>query len=298
MAVVLARPQVHFGAIVLVPTLIWYAIVVVSPVVQTIRISLLNYRLLDPGHSSFVGLQNFATLITSPRFGLAVGNTLAWALFAFVFIVPISLLLAWCLVSVGRGRTVYQAVVFLPVVVSLVAVATLFRILMDPEVGLLNAILRGLGLPESRWLSSSDTALPVLAAISAWKSLGIYVVILVAGMLNIPAELYDAARVDGASAWQTFRRITLPLLGNVLALVTVLLTIGSLQEFTLPTVIYGSAGAAGPGESTFLYNQLIYDEAFTNVRFGTASAGALLQFAVILIFSLVWMRLLRPRWSQ
>jgi multiple sugar transport system permease protein len=172
-------------------------------------------------------------------------------------------------------------------------VALIFRILMDPEVGFLNKLFSSVGLPRLQWLSASDTALPVLLGIASWKAIGVFVVILTAGMLNIPTELYDAARVDGAGGWQLFRRITLPMLTNTLALVTVLLTIGSLQEFTLPTVVT----QGGPGNATYLYNMLIFQEAFVNIRFGTASAAALLQFVVILVASIMWLRLLRPRWS-
>ena len=293
LATVASRPQTRFAAVVLIPSILWYSAFVLVPIIQTIQIASLDYQLLNPARSEFVALDNFVELVANPRFGIAVVNTVIWSLLAFVVIIPISLLLAQCLVLVKRGRNVYQAFIFLPVVVSLVAVALLFRILMDPEVGFFNKLLTSVGLPSLRWLSSSDTALPVLLGIASWKSIGVYVVILTAGMLNIPTEIYDAARVDGANGLQLFRRITLPLLGHTLALVTVLLTIGSLQEFTLPTVVT----QGGPGESTFLYNMLIYQEAFVNVRFGTASAAALLQFGVILVMSLFWLRLLRPRWS-
>ena len=293
LAIVVARPQVRFAAAVLIPSLIWYGAFVVLPILQTIQISVLNYHLLDPAKNTFTGLDNFTNLIRNPLFSKAVVNTLVWTVLAIVVIVPISLVFAQCLVIVKRGRNVYQAVIFVPVVVSLVAVALIFRILMDPEVGLFNKVLSGLGLPTLQWLSSSDTALPVLLGIASWKTIGVFVVILTAGMLNIPTEIYEAARVDGASGRQLFRRITLPLLGHTLALVMVLLTIGSLQEFTLPTVVT----QGGPGDSTFLYNMLIFQEAFVNLRFGTASAAALLQFVVILIASMMWLRLLRPKWS-
>ncbi len=162
---------------------------------------------------------------------------------------------------------------------------------MNPEVGFFNRVLNDVGLPGFSWLSSSDTALVTLVGISAWKSIGLFVVILTAGMLNIPAEVYDAARVDGAGRWQLFRRVTLPLLLPTLALVMVLITIASLQEYTLPTVVTGAPGLqGGPGESTLLYNLVVYDEAFTYVRFGTASAAALIEFVVILGISLVWLR--------
>jgi len=286
-----SRPQFRFAAAVLIPSLIWYTAFVFLPILQTIQISTLNYRLLDPSKSKFVGLDNFAQLAANPLFPIAVVNTVVWTVMALVVIIPISLLLAQCLVIVGRGRNVYQAFIFLPVVVSLVAIALMFRILMDPEGGYFNKVLSSLGLPTLKWLSASDSALPVLLGIASWKAIGVFVVILTAGMLNIPTEIYDAARVDGAGGWQLFRRITLPLLSSTLALVAVLLTIGSLQEFTLPTVIT----QGGPGNATFLYNMLIFQEAFTNLRFGTAAAASLLQFVVILVASIMWLRLLRPK---
>jgi multiple sugar transport system permease protein len=289
----LSRPQFRFAAAVIIPSVLWYTFFVLVPVLQTIQISTLDYQLLNPGSSRFVGLDNFAALFANPLFPVAVANTVTWTVMAIAVIVPISLALAQCLVIVGRGRNVYQAFIFLPVVVSLVAVALIFRILMDPQTGFLNKVFTGVGLPPLQWLSSSDTALPVLLGIASWKSIGVYVVILTAGMLNIPTELYDAARVDGAGGWQLFRRITLPMLTNTLALVMVLLTIGSLQEYTFPTVVT----QGGPGNATYLYNMLIYQEAFVNIRFGTAAAAALLQFVVILVASVLWLRVLRSRWT-
>lgn len=281
---------------VLVPTIVWYLIFVVVPIIQSIQLSFLAYNLLEPQRSQFVGLANFADLFANPRFLTGIINTTAWTAMSFIAVVPLSLLLAACLVSVERGRAIYQAIIFLPVVVSLVALGVLFRVLMDPEVGFFNRVLTSVGLPAFSWLSNSDTALATLVGIAAWKSIGLYVVILTAGMLAIPRELYDAAKVDGAGGVQLFFGITLPLLRPTLALVLVLLTIGSLQEFTLPRVVTGAPGLqGGPGESTLLYNLVIYDEAFTYVRFGTASAAALLEFIVILAVSLVWLRLLRSR---
>lgn len=296
-AQLLAKPQFRFGAIVLIPTFAWYAFFVFAPILRSIQLSVLDYNLLNPETSRFVGIDNFVDLLSSHRFAVGVMNSLSWSVLSFIAIVPISLLLAACLASVGRGRSIYQAIIFLPVVVSVVALGVLFRVLMDPEVGFFNRVLTSVGLPAFAWLSSSDTALATLVGIGAWKSIGLYVVILTAGMLNIPGEVYDAAKVDGAGRLQLFRRITFPLLLPTLALVMVLITIGSLQEYTLPTVVTGAPGLqGGPGESTLLYNLVIYDEAFTYVRFGTASAAALVEFAVILGISLIWLRLLRSRY--
>ncbi len=290
---VLRKPQLWFGLTMLLPMVVWYWIFSFRPIITAFRMSVVAYKILDPKNSQFVGFGNFIKITQHPLFLVSVKNTLLWAFLAFVFMLPLAMVIAVCLSKVRRGRNAYQALIFIPVVVSLVAVSLLFRMLMDPEVGQLNKVLSSLGLPELRWLSSSQTALPTAVLIGVWKGVGFHIVILTAGLLNVPAELYDAALVDGANAWQQFWKVTLPLLGHTIVLITVLLAIGALQEFTQPTVLTGG----GPGNATFLYNMLLYQEAFTYMRFGTATAASLMQFVFILGISILQIKLIRPQWS-
>jgi ABC-type sugar transport system permease subunit len=289
----LRKPQFWFGVTILVPTLIWYWYFAYQPIILAFRIAVVRYQILDPGGSPFVGLDNFRQLFNNPLFLISIRNTLTWAVLSFVGMLPIALGISLCLVNIKRGRNFYQGIIFLPVVISLVAIALLFRMLMDPEVGQLNWILARFGLPGYTWLSSSDTALPTAVGIGIWKGLGFYVVILTAGILNIPMELQDAATVDGVNPWQRLRHMTLPLLSHTLALVMVVLAIGALQEFTSVFVLTNG----GPGNSTYMYNLLIYQEAFQDIRFGTATAAALIQFIFIIMITVVQLRLIRPRWS-
>ena len=289
----LRKPQFWFGVTIIIPTLIWYWFFAYQPIILAFRLAVVKYQLLDPAGSPFVGLDNFRQLFENPLFLVSIRNTLVWALFSFVAMLPISLLISVCLVNVRRGRNLYQGILFLPVVISLVAIALLFRMLMDPEVGQLNRILESIGLPPFQWLSSSDTALATAVGIGVWKGLGFYVVILTAGMLNIPMELQDAATVDGVTGWQRFRFMTLPLLSHTLALIMVILAIGALQEFTGVFVLTNG----GPGNATYMYNLLIYQEAFQDIRFGTATAAALIQFVFIIFISILQLRLIRPSWS-
>jgi ABC-type sugar transport system permease subunit len=289
----LRRPQFWFGVTMIVPMIAWYWIFSFRPIIRAFRMSTVTYKILEPETSPFVGFDNFVKISRHPLFLTSIQNTLLWAVLAFVFMLPIAMVIAVALSKVRRGRNIYQALIFIPVVVSLVAVSLLFRMLMDPEVGQLNKLLGAVGLPKLQWLSDSATALPTAVLIGVWKGVGFHIVILTAGLINIPAELYDAALVDGANAWQQFWRVTLPLLGHTLMLITVLLAIGALQEFTLPNVLTGG----GPGSSTFLYNLLIYQEAFTDMRFGTATAASLVQFAFILVISILQIKLIRPKWS-
>ena len=289
----LRKPQFWFGVTIIIPTLIWYWFFAYQPIILAFRLAVVKYQLLDPAGSPFVGLDNFRQLFENPLFLVSIRNTLVWALFSVVAMLPISLLISVCLVNVRRGRNLYQGILFLPVVISLVAIALLFRMLMDPEVGQLNRILESIGLPPFQWLSSSDTALATAVGIGVWKGLGFYVVILTAGMLNIPMELQDAATVDGVTGWQRFRFMTLPLLSHTLALIMVILAIGALQEFTGVFVLTNG----GPGNATYMYNLLIYQEAFQDIRFGTATAAALIQFVFIIFISILQLRLIRPSWS-
>lgn len=289
----LRKPQFWFGATVLIPTIAWYWIFSFRPIVQSFQLAVVRYQVLEPANSPFIGLDNFRYLFANPLFLTSVRNTLYWAVLEFAIMLPLAMLVSVCLANVIRGRNLYQAVIFIPVVVSLVAMALLFRMLMDPEIGQFNRILTALGLPKFAWLSSSSTALPTAVGIGVWKGLGFFVIILTAGMLNIPSELHDAARVDGANSWQRFWSITIPLLSHTLLLVSVLLAIGSLQAFALPQLL----STGGAGNALYVLNILIYNEAFQDLRFGTATAAALLQFAVIMLITLVQIKILTPRWS-
>jgi multiple sugar transport system permease protein len=289
---VLKRPQFWFGLAVLLPTFAWYTVFLYRPIVLGLEMSVLRYNLLDPADSIFVGFRNFENVLSSDRFRIAMGNSFYYALLAYMIGLPIALLVSWCLVSVTRGRRAYQFIIFLPVVLSVVAISMLFRMLMDPQMGTLNYILRSLGLPPSKWIAGSDTALPSIVMVDVWKGLGFTVVLLSTAMLNVPQTLYDAARVDGATGWRLFRTITLPLIAPTLAMVSVLSVLGGLQVY-----VYVSVLGPGPGTSTLVMNQLIVNEAFMTWRFGFATAASLVLFVVILVLTLLQLRVLQPRWE-
>jgi ABC-type sugar transport system permease subunit len=155
-----------------------------------------------------------------------------------------------------------------------------------------------LGLPKCPFLAGFKTALYTVIGVDIWKNLGFYVVILTAGLLNIPQEMYDAAKVDGAGSWHCFRHITIPLLGHTLALVCVLLAMHGLQVFTQVVVLSGRPGApGGPGQATYVMNLLVYHEGFVNMRFGLATATALVLFVFVFIVTVFQLKILRPTWK-
>ncbi len=288
------RPQTVFGLVVLVPVVIWYLVLSFRPVVMSFRMALVDYELLNPSESEWVGMQHFITLFTSYKlFWKSVRNTLMYSFFINVATVPLSILFAFCLVSVGkRARNRYQWVLFLPVVVSMAAMALLFKILMDPS-GILNYALGVFGIPPSKWLASPASALYSLAMVSIWKGLGSNIVILAAGLMSIPSEMYDAASVDGASGWHTFWWVTIPLLMPSLKLITILVVIGSLQAYTSAVVMTNG----GPANSTLMISQFIMGVAFDGLRFGLASSAAFLLFIVIFSITLLQLRVMKREWE-
>ena len=287
----LRRPQFWFGLIVMVPILVWYAWFALGPLLRAFWMATIQYNLMDPGSSPFVGLRNFRQVVTYPLFWISVRQTVMYSVTVYLGTLPLALFVSICLVSVARGRGFYQFVIYLPVVVSYVAIALLFRMLMDPQTGQFNQILRSVGLPPSKWITGASSALPSIAMIDVWKGLGFHVVIITAGLLGIPEEMYDAAKVDGASTWHRFRFVTFPLLGNTLLLESVIMVMGTLQSFTNGEVI----GCAG--NSCYWISRLVYAEAFTNMRFGFATASAFVLFIFILLLTVIQVKILKPSWQ-
>lgn len=288
---ILRRPQFWFGFLILVPILAWYIVFSFGPLLRAFWMATVQYELLNPAESKFVGLKNFQQVFSYPLFWTAVKRTATFAVYVYVGTLPLAVFVSLCLVAVSRGRSFYQFVLYLPVVVSYVAIALLFRMLMDPQTGQFNQILTALGLPRSLWITGPNSALPSIAMIDIWKGLGFHVIIITAGLLGIPEEMYDAAKVDGAGSWHRFRFVTLPLLGNTLLLESVIMVMGTLQAFTNGAVI----GCAG--DSCMWISQLVYTEAFTNMRFGFATASAFVLFVFILGLTVIQMRALKPDWQ-
>jgi ABC-type sugar transport system permease subunit len=285
----LMRPQFWFGVMVLLPTLAWYGLFVIGPIVRGLVMALTNQNYLEPDKVRFIGLQNFELVTQHFLFPIATSKTLIYAAELWLFCFPLALLTSMALISIKRGRNFYQFTIFIPVVVSLVAMTLLFKQILDPDTGIVNAGLRALGLPESKFLTDESSALTTVAVIDAWKILGTYMVLLTAGLLNIPQEFYDAAHVDGANGWQVFWRVTMPLLSPILMLVVTMLLIQGLQVYVSAALLPKNAG--GPGYATTVLSIWLYTEAFTNWRFGFASAIAVWLFLIVFLIQTATNRL-------
>jgi len=288
-----ARPQFWFGLAVLAPLAAWYSVFHWLPMLGALWIALHRFEIGEPLASRFVGLANFADVLNDKQVPIAFQNSVVYAVVYVVGMLPLALAVAALLNAVVRGRQGYLFCVFLPVVMNVVAVSVLWLWLYDFAAGPLNAGISALGLPRQKFLNDYVEVLPSIAGVMIWKNLGFNTVILLAGMLNIPTTLYDAAEVDGAGAFARFRRVTLPLLGHTLMLVSILSIMGGLQIFVPVDVMTGG----GPGRASLVINMLIYQQGIVNVRFSFASALALFLAAVVFAITLAQLKLLRPRWS-
>ena len=286
---VLRRPQFWFGLIVILPTVVWYALFQFGPIVRGAVMAFTNQNFLEPEKTHFIGFQNFQLVFQHFLFPIATTKTLLYAFELWLLCFPLALLTSVSLVAIKRGRNFYQFTIFIPVVVSLVAMTLLFKQILDPDTGIVNAGLRALHLPEGKFLTDESSALTTVAAIDAWKILGTYMVLLTAGLLNIPQDYYDAAHVDGANAWQTFWRVTMPLLSPILMLVVTMLLIQGLQVYVSAALLPKNPG--GPGYATTVLSIWLYNEAFTNWRFGFASAIALWLFIIVFVLNMATNRL-------
>jgi multiple sugar transport system permease protein len=263
------------------PALLAIGVFFVLPVAAALLLSLTDfdiYAVADPANLRFVGLTNYARLLGDPSFWNALGNTLYFATVGGTLSVLVSLGGALLLEApLARARGFFRTVYFLPVVTTLVAVAIVWRFLYHPRIGLLNHVLAAVGLPPQDWLGDPALAMPAIIGLAVWKNFGWNLVIFAAGLQAIPARLYEAARLDGASGWQQLRHVTLPMLLPTTSFVVLMTAIGSLQLFAEPYVMT----QGGPGDATRSLVLLMYEQGFRWWNLGHAAAIAFVLFAIV-----------------
>ncbi|BCG58652.1 ABC transporter permease [Paenibacillus sp. URB8-2] len=270
------------------PSFALLLIFVFYPMLQAFIISFQNYNLVG-GTKSFVGLDNYKSLMTDHSFLASLGHSFYFA----IIVIPIqtcislgmALLIQKKVVATGLFRTLY----FIPVVISTAVAATVFKLIYNKEYGLLNNFLELLHLPTTNFLSNPDTAMNGVIMLGMWKAVGFFMIIFLAGLNNIPQDLYEAAKVDGASKIQQFFRITLPMLNRTTAFVVIITTIDAIKISGLVFVLT-NGGPNGATETAVFY---IYQMAFKQMQMGYGTAAAFILFAIVLAISLVQMRLFR-----
>ena len=282
------RRQTRTAYLFLAPGLLLFAAFRLYPLLEGLRLSFTNAR-LGRATQQYVGFANYARLAEDSRFQVSLTNTAFYALASTLPVLVIPLLLALAL-NRGALRNTLRSVFFFPFTLSVVTVGLAWLWLLDPVVGPFNYYLRRLGAPAHSWLADPQTAMWAIIVTTVWWVTGYYLVIYLAGLQDIPRDLYEAAALDGAGGWRSFWSITLPLLRPVLLFVMVTHVIGSFQLFGQVFVLTGG----GPGDATRTVVQHLYETAFQNFfQFGAASAMAWVLFAIVLGFSVLQFRLLR-----
>jgi len=272
------------------PALAVIGVFFVVPVLAALAMSLTDfdiYALADLRNLRIVGLANYAELLQRPLFWKALGNTLYFVAVGVPLSLAASLAAALLLNSrLARLRPFFRTALFAPVVTTVVAVAVIWRYLLGTRYGFVNYVLGAIGIPAIDWLGDPRFAMPAIILFAVWKNFGYNMIILLAGLQNIPGELYEAARMDGASALARFRYVTLPMLTPILTIVGILTVAGYFQLFAEPYVMT----QGGPLQSTVSILYFMYEEGFKWWNLGNASAVAFILFLLIFAVTLVQMR--------
>jgi multiple sugar transport system permease protein len=273
------------------PALLVLGIFFFVPVLAAFVMSLTDfdlYSLSDIGNLRFIGFENYARLLHEPLFWKSLGNTFYFVVLGVPLSIAASLGAALLVNSkVARFRHVFRTIYFAPVVTTLVAVAVVWRYIFHTRYGFLNYALGFIGIDPVDWMGDPRWAMPAIVVMAVWKNFGYNMIILLAALQSIPEDLYEAARIDGASAWQRFRHVTFPSLGPVLLLVSILTMAGYFQLFAEPYVMT----EGGPLESTKSVLYLMYDEGFKWWSLGRASAVAFMLFVIIFVVTVIQLRI-------
>lgn len=272
------------------PILIYFTIFVFGPILASLAMMFFEWNGFGPlSQAKWVGLQNMSELLRDEKFLGSFSNTFLYAVVVVVSGVVFGLLLALVLNGINRFVSLVRATYYLPVMLPITAMSLLWGLMYQQRYGLFNQILGAAGLPSVAWLIDPAIALFSICLMVIWKGLGWYMVIFLAGLKAIPEDFYEASRVDGATGWQQFWYITLPLLRPTLLFVLVVTIIGSLQVFS-PIFIMTQGG---PANATNVVVYWVYITAFQFLRFGYATAMAVFLFLVIMVITAIQLRVFR-----
>jgi multiple sugar transport system permease protein len=277
----------------LLPVLALFAYVRVVPIAESVALSFYKWDFIRP-LKPFVGFNNYLVLLEDENFRLALENTLVYSFATVGLSTLLALPLAIFLARKGRLSVVYQTIYFLPVITPMVPMAIAWKWIYDYNYGLLNYALSLFGIKAVPWLTDPKIALWAIIIMSVWKNIGYNLILFLVGIRNIPEIYTEAARIDGASDWQLFRRITLPLLRPILLYVLVTSTINSFNVFTQVYVMtLGSQAAPGQAVRVLVFD--IWQNGFQYLKMGYASSEAVMLTLLVLGFTLIQFRLGRSR---
>lgn len=281
------KTQARAGLLFLSPGLALITLFFLVPVLAGFVLSLTDFDLYSIGdarNTRFVGAANYASLLDNPLFWRALRNTLYFSFVGGPLTIAVALAAALLLnAKLARFKAFFRTIYFAPVVTTIVGVAVVWKYVYHARVGLLNRMLDAVGIQGPDWLGDPRWAMPALILLAVWRGFGYATVIFLAGLQNVPEELYEAARIDGAGAWKQFWHVTVPQLGPTFVFVGIITAIGFLQVFAEPYVMTPNGG---PLNSTLTIVMLMYREGFRWWNMGYAAAVAFILFALVILATL------------
>lgn len=275
--------------VMIAPAMTGIALFVIYPMLHLSYLSLFKYNLMNKAKSKFIGLDNYLQIFTREDFYKALANTAVYTAGVVVLKLVLALLAALWLYRKGRWNAIVQAGMFTPHIVSIVSIALVWLWLMEPNLGLLNYVLKFVGLPASPWLQSSSTAMMSVILVSVWQGLGYYTLIISAALQSVSPSIYEAAALDNASRSKVFFKITLPLISPQLFFILVIMTIGSFKVFDTVQIMTGG----GPNGATETLVYYIYSFRTTNI--GYASATGVVLMIIISLLTFIYFQLLSKK---
>jgi multiple sugar transport system permease protein len=273
----------------LAPFLVLYLAFIIGPTLYGLLMSFFDTSLVKPGLSTFAGFGNYAEALQSGDFWSSLWHTIWFTILTTPPLIVLAFVFALLADRAKNGRWFFRLAFFAPYILPSAVVALIWIFVYTPGLGLIETGLTKIGLTAPNWLGDPTWAMPSLAITTIWWTLGFNFVLYLAGLQEIPRDLYEASAMDGASPWQQIRRITIPMLGRTTTLVAVLQVIASLKVFDQMYIMT----SGGPNFATRSILQYVYDEGFTNFRVGYAAAVSMLFFVVVLLVSAVWFSLVR-----
>ncbi len=281
------RPKWHWAALILVaPYLLYLALFVFYPLFMALYGSMSDWDILS-GNMTFVGLKYYDRLIGDPNFYQSLKNNLVYLIVQIPPSIIIGLFVATLLNRRIKLRATFRTIYFMPVVTPAVVLAVVWTFVFQVHGGVLNIALTALGLPPGPWLTSEAWSMPSIGIMKIWTDIGFYSVLFLAALQNVPTDLIDAARVDGANAWQRFRHVTVPLINPTIVFSIVMATIWGMQIFAEPFLMT-EGGPLGSSRTLALY---LYERGFIFSELGYASAIGVATGLIILVFTLIQRRI-------
>ena len=288
----LAQQERRFAFALLAPALLILVLTTTAPLVYLLWTSLQRVDLSMPWLSGFAGLDNFARMGGDPRFWGSLWLTLIYTGTTVVLQVAIGLALALLVLQIPRGQGALRVAAILPIVLAPVVVGLFWRtFVLSPDFGLVDLVTRALGLGSHNWLGDPRLALISVIAIHTWQWTPFAFLVMLASLSSLPPDIFEAARIDRANAWQRFRRITLPLIRPAIVIVLIMRTMIALSAFA---AIFAATGG-GPGTATEILNLYAYRTSFSELNLGYGSALAVVLLAITLAISFLMFRLRRAR---